>query len=246
MDHMILLCCAGNLKKKHSIGMLLMLYLSIGLCEDFQKLKLSLQVFKSTAVTDEDNLFKVIQDAIQSTVETAVLKCIDVQSIRDQMHYLCHTSFDVPARLTDWAKEQVEQVYQKSGKKSEDPKPCVPPTLNITPLFNKDTLYHASLCSQAVGNSIHRAQYKKFLDAKGHNLKEVSMSRSLDRNNVIIAKQDNIVYIAFESEPSLSGWSKYASFDEGIILSTINKFQIAHLHVILWHACTHSHACIVS
>lgn len=189
------------------------LIIIIGLCEDFQKLKLSLEAFRSTAVSDQDILVKVTQDAIQSTIATAVLKYVDIQSIRDQMYDLCHKTFDVPAELTEWAKEQVEIAYQKSAKKIEDPKPCNPPPPHETPLFNKDTLYHASLCCQAVSN--RKAQHKNFLNERGHNLKEVSMSRSLDQNNVVIAKQDNTVYMAFESEPSLSGWKKYESFSEG-------------------------------
>jgi hypothetical protein len=188
------------------------LILCIGLCKDFQRLQISLEAFKSTFVSNPENLTKVTQDAIHSAITAAVLKTEDVNLIRDQMYDLCHTTFDVPADLTDWAKEQVEEECKRMTKKSEDPKPTSAPAPCETPLFNKDTLYHASLCCQAVGNK--KVQYKKFLNEQGHTLKEVSMS-SEDQNNVLIAKQGNTVYFAFESEPSLSKWRKYESFSKG-------------------------------
>lgn len=168
-------------------------------------------------MTDQDTLYKVIQDSIQYAIETAALKSVDVKSLREQMSNLCHKSFDVPTVLTDWAEQQVEKVCSKSVHKCEDPKPCHPLSSNEKPLFTKDTLYHASLCCQAV-STCTVAVFKKFFNGKGHNLKEVSMSISQNRENVdryIIAKQGNIVYIAFQSEPSLSEWKGHKSFTEG-------------------------------
>ena len=53
-----------------------------------------------------------------------------------------------------------------------------------------------------------------------HLLQEVSMSISSEKKNVdryIIAKQGNVIYVAFESEPILSWWmdSAYTSFEDG-------------------------------
>lgn len=190
------------------------LLISSGLCDDFQRLKQSLGVLKCINGADQANLNKIIQDTIKDAISTAVLKSVDIQILRAQMYYLCHTSFDVPSLLADWAKKQVEIVYDETVKKFEDPKPDHPLAPIETSLFNKNTLYHASLCCQAV--HIGKAQHKEFLNVQGHNLQEVSMTRSLVKNNVLIAKQDNIVYVAFQSEPSLSGWSKYETFSEGM------------------------------
>lgn len=198
-----------------------------GLCEDFQELKLSLEVYKralSKEMTDQDNLYKVIQDTIHHAVETALLKSVDIQALREQMSGLCHTSFDVPAPLVDWAKKEVEIVYQKSTIKCEDPKPFCPPVCDEKSLFNKDTLYHASLCCQAV-STCNTAKFKKFINSRGHHFNEVSMSISrvdcVDR--YIIAKQGNVVYMAFESEPSLSRWNEYGSFTTGKVVLYFNS-----------------------
>lgn len=170
-------------------------------------------------IRDQESLYKTIQSTIQGCTESA-LKSVDIQLVRDQMWYLCYTSFDVPTQLRDWAVQEVETMCD-GMKENEKPKPCLP-SQDKKPLMTKDTLYHAGLCCQAV--STHTAaNFKRFFNGVGHKLDEVSMSRSQDKENVdryIIAKQDDIVYMAFQSEPTLSKWIEgpYGSFANGIAL----------------------------
>lgn len=171
----------------------------------------------SKDISDQESLYKIIQCTIEKCITDALLS-VDIQSVRGQMWHLCHTSFDVPTQLQDWAMQQVNSI-QNSANKEEMPKPCSLPVQEEKPLLSKDTLYHASLCCQAV-STCTPVNFKKFFNIHGHKLSEVSMSITQDQENVdhyIIAKQDNIIYMAFLSEPALSEWFHYGSFANGII-----------------------------
>lgn len=139
------------------------------------------------------------------------------QLVRNQMWNLCYTSFDVPAQLREWAIEVVDIMC----KSVEELVPsCRVAIEDKKPLMTKDTLYHAGVCCQAV-STCTAATFKKFFVGVAHGLDEVSMSISQDKANVdryIIAKQGDIVYMAFQSEPTLSKWIRgpYGSFENGM------------------------------
>ena len=196
------------------------------LCSELNELKNGLGFYNkklSQGKLDEDSLYKLIQKEIQSAIEEAI-KSEGIDIVREQIKYLCQSSFDIPAKLRDWTIQEVDVLYKtiEKEKKTESVLPP-PPTPEEKPLLSKDTLYHASLCCQAV-STCTAANYQAFFSkaVNGHNLKEVSMSISRDREDVdryIIAKQENdIVYMAFQSEATLDGWinSSYGSFAEGI------------------------------
>ena len=93
----------------------------------------------------------------------------------------------------------------------------------VEPLFCKDTIYHASLCSQAV-STCNAGDYQKFFKDKelvpGHDFKAVSFSRSKNESFLIALKGESTYYFAFEGRLSLSDWAKdYKSFSEGVTLS---------------------------
>lgn len=175
-------------------------------------------------IPDQESLYKTIQSTIQECTGSA-LKSVDMQLVRDQMWYLCYTSFDVPTQLRDWAVQEVEKMCD-CVKENEKPKPCPLPSQDKKPLMTKDTLYHAGLCCQAVSTRT-AANFKKFFNGVGHKLDEVSMSISQDKENVdryIIAKQGNIIYMVFQSEPTLSKWIEgpYESFAIGKTVAQAN------------------------
>ena len=87
------------------------------------------------------------------------------------------------------------------------------------PLFNKDTVYHAGICSLAVctrnpGN--YQQLFKDNEIVPGHSFTELSLSQS----GYLIARQGNsTVYLGFQSEPLLLEWSRqFKSFSEGEII----------------------------
>ena len=90
----------------------------------------------------------------------------------------------------------------------------------MEPLFCKDTVYHASICSQAI-STCTAGDYQKFFKNKelvpGHAFKAVSFSRSRNEESFLIAQKDeSMFYFAFKGRLSLSDWAKdYKSFNEG-------------------------------
>jgi hypothetical protein len=89
----------------------------------------------------------------------------------------------------------------------------------VEPLFCKDTLYHASICSQAV-STYTAGDYQKFFKNKelvpGHAFKAVSFSRSRNDSFIIAQRDESMFYFAFKGRLSLSDWAKdYKSFNEG-------------------------------
>ena len=87
------------------------------------------------------------------------------------------------------------------------------------PLFSKDTVYHAGICSLAV-NECDPGNYQKFFQKNpaicGHDFREVSISRSKKDRYLVARQGESTVYIAFQSEPCIQQWPKlFRSFSEG-------------------------------
>lgn len=168
-------------------------------------------------ISDRETLYRLIRDSIANAIETA-LKSVDIHSVHQQIQYMCHQSFDIPTHLHEWAKQKVDDINtSRKEKKSDVPKPT---DKRSKPVLTKKSLYHASLCCCAI-STCDASNYKEFFDEHDHGLKHVSMSRSKDRDDVdryIIAMQDDAVYMAFQSEPTLSWWidNSHESFADGM------------------------------
>lgn len=176
---------------------------------------------RSKDISDQDSLHKTMKSTIQKAIENALKSGTDVKAIRTQILYLCRDAFAIPTDLHDWAVTEIEKVLESEEKDEVSIPPCLPSKEEKQPLcLTKDILYHASLCCQAV-STCDTHTFKPFLNRTGHTLNEVSMSILRDKENVdryIIAKQGNIVYMAFQSESTLSKWidGPYGSFSDGI------------------------------
>ena len=167
-----------------------------------------------------------MKDSIHHAIENALKAGEKVECVKKQVRSLCYEHFKVPSHLYKWAQEEVNSVYEallpSKDSKPDIVDPVVPSPSKSQPLlFSKSTLHHAGLCCQAVSTCNAGTCLSFFCDQfTNHNLQEVSMSISSEKKNVdryIIAKQGNIVYVAFESEPTLSRWleSSYSSFEDG-------------------------------
>jgi len=118
--------------------------------------------------------------------------------------------------ICKWALQLVAETFEKTAV---DELSCEPlsPSEPSGPLFCKDTVYHASICSRAVNES-DAGDYLKFFKTKipGHSFQAISISRS-NQDHYLIARQgESTYYFAFQSEPDLSKWPKlFKSFSEG-------------------------------
>ena len=139
----------------------------------------------------------------------------DVKKVLSTMYV---TDVLVSGEVYEWALDEVSVTAQAiclqplSGSSDKEGK--------LPPLFCKETLYHASLCCYAVCTRDANT-YKDFFkkDFPNHNLEEVSLSLSRDREEVdryLIAKHGKTYYVAFQSEPLLAQWLNFSSFEEGM------------------------------
>ena len=165
---------------------------------------------------------------------------IPPEDIRKKLHELHHNMFRITKPVYEWALKKVEDfteedfsLLQSTDQSSTDDCP-------IEPLFSKDTVYHASICCQALA-SCTAGDYQRFFKDKekvhvpGHSFEAVSISHpSPDQQHerYLIAKQgESKYYIAFESQPDLSLWQKeYKSFVEGDLL--IHHFLLYFYFII--------------
>ena len=156
---------------------------------------------------------EVIQDFVKRSSASGI-SVDDVKSILATMYEEVLISGDI----FKWAQEKAMTMKTSAGPLSSGYVSVTPG--DNSPLFCKDTVYHASLCSLAVSTT-NSATYKKFFDSDYplHTIEEASIS--VPKKNVdkyLIARQGSVYYVAFRSEPQLSEWSKhFTSFSEGII-----------------------------
>lgn len=169
-----------------------------------------------------ESFYQCSKYAIQQAIEKAFKAGNNEEAIRNQLFTLCHKDFDVPTNLRDWAMQEVEEISKRTtfsiNPTLMSPAP-IPDDKVEPPLFSKGTLYHASLCCHAASDC-NAGNFEAFLNSRSHLLGEASISISQYKLNVdryIIAKHGNTIFVAFQSEPTLSSWmdSPYTSFVDG-------------------------------
>ena len=192
----------------------------IPLGKEFQQLQEDLAFYNrqlSKEIGSRDNIFDLIKSLIRNAIESALKTCESLDSVKKQMHSLCYDTVSVPTRLSDWAVQEVTNIYDKLSPQSDVEAPLSP---ECKDLFSMDALYHSSLCCHAV-NKCSNTKFREVLNVSGHSLQEATMSVMTESSNdrCLIALQDSIMYVAFQSEPTLTSWlqNSYTSFEEGEI-----------------------------
>ena len=148
------------------------------------------------------------------------------QSMQD-LHKM-HLHFIRDPKIHQWAQELAAKTYSQSLPTSDGlmdtTKAQAQPSVSdeTHPLFSKDTVYHASICSLAVNDvkECDPGNYQKFFQKSpaihGHDFQQVSISRSKKDRYLIARQGESTVYIAFQSEPCIQQWPKlFRSFSEG-------------------------------
>lgn len=170
------------------------------------------------------------ETALKEAISHFISECVKLkqplESVEEQLLRLHSEELIISEKLLETAQKMAADEYNVSNP-SPDPGPSMATKslVNTTdeevdPLFCKDTIYHACMCSHAV--SIYSAgDYQTFFknknkDPLGHSFKAVSFSRSKDNSFLIAQKGESTFYFAFKGRLSLSDWAKdYKSFNEG-------------------------------
>ena len=145
------------------------------------------------------------------------------EHIEGHLQELHRKEFLLLESIYEWARQLVTEVFVKPAVDESSYEPLSPSEAK-EPLFSKDTVYHASICSRAI-NECDAGNYQKFFKTKekvpGHSFEEVSISRSKQDRYLVARQGESTFYFAFQSEPDLSRWLKlFKSFSEGKISST--------------------------
>ena len=143
-----------------------------------------------------------------------------MESIKEQLQKFCSEDLLISKEACVKAQQLADNEYAKSNHEVLiNPPDSAAKCMVVEPLFCKDTIYHASVCSQAV-STYSAGDYQNFFKNKelvpGHTFRGVSFSRSKNESFLIALKGESTYYFAFKGRLSLSDWAKgYKSFNEG-------------------------------
>ena len=171
-----------------------------------------------------DNTIDCFQHVIKQYIERQLQSGSEASQVKSDMEKLYRDYLVIPEDMWGWTMKEIERENKKITKVNVvQPAAVVRKERSSPSLFSKDTLYHASLCCEAINtdsetsptNPLYFFQNKK----PHHDLSEVSFSQSRDNiTPYLIARQRDVVYVAFRGTSSISKWLESApSFSEGIV-----------------------------
>ena len=176
-----------------------------------------LQGIGNTSKTDP-----AMQEAIRKHSSTCLSLGASIDHVTDQLQRLCRDELHISKGLCQQALQDAIDLHAELHPAlTEEAIASKPNTSEPQPLFNKDTVYHAGICSLAVCTR-DAGNYQQFFKDEelvpGHSLTGVSLSRSKQDRYLIARQGDSTVYLGFQSEPLLLEWSKqFKSFGKGVL-----------------------------
>lgn len=186
---------------------------------------LSSSLKRTTNESAKTGLVARIRETLQEYIDNALKSGLAVDQIEADLNTLCK-HLVIPTGLWQLPIKEIAEAKERLVKEvtvpSQLPAPVRPASKASDPsLFCKDTLYHASLCCGAINAhspaNVHTYMYFQSKKPR-HDLTEVSFSQESDElTPYLIAKQKDIIYVAFRGIPFLSKWidTTYTSFNEG-------------------------------
>ena len=185
------------------------------------RLKTKVEHLKSTKCTtkqEEEFRAGMIKTVVREYITESQQSGSTEEHIEGHLQELHRRDFLLSEPMYEWARQSVSEVFEEAAVDESSCEPLSPSEVK-EPLFCKDTVYHASICSRAI-NECDAGNYQMFFKTKekvpGHSLQEVSISRSKQDRYLIARQSESTFYFAFQSEPDLSKWPKlFKSFNEG-------------------------------
>ena len=182
-----------------------------------------LQLLQGDEVEDKELVESLQRSFVKRYITNSQLSGASLVEVQENLQQLHQKKFLITESVLHWATETADTVFSEAKESSQHNGADISSPLEVSePLFCKDTVYHASLCCQAVSSCTAR-DYQQFFKNKelvpGHSFDAISISRhdSSLREQYLIAKQgESTYYIVFQSETNLREWpKKCASFIQG-------------------------------
>lgn len=162
---------------------------------------------------------KVVQGVVDKFITTSLQSGQSLESVREQLQILHKDDFLITEDTYKKGEEvAIETHMQLSSEESTAAVVSGPTAKASEPLFSKDTVYHAGICSLVV-TTCDAGNYQSFFKKKdlvpGHSFQAVSISRSKQDRYLVARQGDSTYYFAFQSQPILLDWQPFISFNEG-------------------------------
>ena len=182
------------------------------------RVKDTLKVLQKNVKSSEEKT-KVVQGVIDDFIATSLQSGQSLESVQGQLQILHKEELliteDVYEKAEELAIETHTQLSSADSIAAVMPGPAVKTS---EPLFSKDTVYHAGICSLAV-TTCDAGNYQSFFKKKhlvpGHSFRAVSISRSNEDRYLLAKQDDSTYYFAFQSQPKLLEWQQFSSFNKG-------------------------------
>ena len=197
---------------------------------ELERLKKQLEAFQLTGQMQDppEGLKNVIERTLQNYIVTSLEASVTPEAIKNHLKDLCEKHSLISAGMLKWVLNEHKNLVKKQSPPKvrgmelanvipED----VSPVETGAPLLSPSILYHASLVCQAVNNCVGTKAVHEFLKEEAHELCEISLSLPIDEvDRYLVAKNRNVIYVAFRSKPALKSWlSQHKSFEEGIYMT---------------------------
>ena len=185
-----------------------------------------LAVFRAMGQRDDPPSKEHIQDLVKRSLrhyfEVSSADEIPTDTLKTELSDIYHREMLLSRDMIEWANNELKQYSAKAVPPSTSKATAVAEILpkQSPSIYSPNTLYHASLCCSALVACRDEADAHRFFAGARHRLSQVSFcaedpSENLDQ--YLIARNGDVIYVAFRSEAHLSEWlKKYNTFDEGI------------------------------
>ena len=197
-------------------------------------LKLSLFATLESKLQALQGLESEDKQSVEGIQRVLVTRCLTdsqqsgtpAEDVKEKLCELCQKKYLITEAVYQWSLKKIREIFTQEDDLSLGSTELISPadSQRTEPLFSKDTIYHATICCQALTYCTAGDYQRFFKDTQrvpGHSLQAVSISRPTpdgkQHERYLIAKQGEAkYYIAFESQPVLSQWpKKYHSLIEG-------------------------------
>ena len=193
------------------------------------RVKDTLKVLQKDVKSSHEKTKPVVQDVIDDFIRTSLQSGQSLEGVQKQLQVLHKEEFLITEDIYKKAEELAIEIHTQLLSEESTAAVMSVPTAKVSePLFSKDTVYHAGICSLAV-TTCDAGNYQSFFKKKdlvpGHSFQAVSISRSKQDRYLVARQGDSTYYFAFQSQPKLLEWRQFLSFNGG------NKYGI-HISIV--------------
>ena len=178
---------------------------------------------RTDSTPSEDAVESFTKGSMRHYLEASFEDEVPLDTLKSELSSVYSKQMLITRSIYEWAVRELKQHPAKQISPSRQTQNTVAEVKTKQPpsLFGPGTLYHASLCCCAVTKYRDEAQAHLYFGDVRHKLSQVSICKENPTENLnryLIARNGDVIYVAFQSEMKLLEWpKKYSSFEEGML-----------------------------